>query len=78
VTGKKLESDDIAQATDLQIHVWDEHQLEYFEAVAEAIGDYAKYEIIHSLKGYSPSSRDPNRAANCQFSGRVVYVFYIA
>jgi DGQHR domain-containing protein len=61
VTGKKLDADDLAQANDLQIHVWDEHQLEYFEAVAEAIGDYAKYEIIHSLGITTSEEKDIHR-----------------
>lgn len=88
VTGQKLEEEHRSQATDLQIQVWDEHQLEYFEAVAEAVGEYAKYEIIHSLgittseekeekDIHRPSSSsNPNRATNCQFSGRAIYVLY--
>ena len=31
------------------IHVWGEHELSYYEAVANAIGPYAKFEISHSL-----------------------------
>jgi DGQHR domain-containing protein len=31
------------------VHVWDEQQLSYYEAVADALGHYAKYEIIDSL-----------------------------
>jgi DGQHR domain-containing protein len=31
------------------VHVWDERQLSYYEALAEALGPYAKYEIIHAL-----------------------------
>jgi len=31
------------------IRVWDERQLTYYEAVAEAIGSYARYEIMHAL-----------------------------
>lgn len=31
------------------VRVWDERQLSYYEAVADALGLYAKYEIIHSL-----------------------------
>jgi DGQHR domain-containing protein len=49
VTGKKLAQDDLAQAQELNICVWSEQQLEYYEAIAEAIGNYAKYEIIHSF-----------------------------
>lgn len=38
---------DFAQKRGIQ--VWDAQQLAYYEAVAEALGAYAKYEIIHSL-----------------------------
>lgn len=31
------------------VHVWDSQQLAYYEAVAEALGTYAKYEIMHAL-----------------------------
>lgn len=31
------------------IQVWDERQLSYYAAVVEAIGSYAKYEILHAL-----------------------------
>lgn len=66
VTGKKLEEDDLAQATDLNIHVWDDRQLEYYEAVAEAIGDYAKYEIIHSLGITTSEEKDIHRVLAIQ------------
>jgi len=32
------------------VRVWDERQLSYYEAVAEALGLFAKYEIIHALE----------------------------
>src|SRR5207245_1208974 len=38
---------DFAQNNGVQ--VWDEQQLSYYEAVADALGSYAKYEIIHAL-----------------------------
>lgn len=31
------------------VQVWDERQLSYFEAVVEALGVYAKYEILYAL-----------------------------
>ncbi len=31
------------------VSVWDASQLSYYEALVDAIGDYAKYEIIHAL-----------------------------
>jgi hypothetical protein len=37
-------------ASDNDVFVWDEKQLYYYEAVAKAIGKYAKYEIIHGLR----------------------------
>lgn len=66
VTGKKLEEEDREQAAVLGITVWDEHQLEYFEAVAEAIGDYAKYEIIHSLGITTSEEKDIHRVLAIQ------------
>lgn len=66
VTGKKLEEEDRTQAADLHLVVWDEHQLEYFEAVAEAIGEYAKYEIIHSLGITTSEEKDIHRVMALQ------------
>jgi DNA sulfur modification protein DndB len=66
VTGQKLDAEHREQANDLQIHVWDEHQLEYFEAVAEAVGEYAKYEIIHSLGITTSEEKDIHRVLAIQ------------
>jgi len=66
VTGKRLEDDNRSQATDLDITVWDEQQLEYFEAVADAIGKYAQYEMIHSLGIATSEEKDIHRVLAIQ------------
>lgn len=49
VTGKEMAEEDIEYAKAKGMCLWDEDQLAYYEAVAEAIKEYAKYEIIHAL-----------------------------
>lgn len=49
ITGKELSPEDRAYATDKGMCTWGERELSYYEALAEAIKQYAKYEIIHSL-----------------------------
>lgn len=66
VTAKKLEDDDLDQAADLGIHVWGEQQLEYFEAVTEAIGDYAKFEIINTLGVTTSEEKDIHKVLAIQ------------
>jgi DNA sulfur modification protein DndB len=49
ITGKDLPPEDTAYAATKGMQIWDEKQLSYYEALAETIKQYAKYEIIHSL-----------------------------
>lgn len=49
VTGKELSFEDREYVKQKGLSLWTEDDLNYFGAVADAIGDYAKYEIIHSL-----------------------------
>jgi DNA sulfur modification protein DndB len=49
VTGKELDDADINYVKQKNMALWGEEDLAYFEAVAEAIHGYAKYEIIHTL-----------------------------
>ena len=49
ITGKEMSQDDLDYPSQEGMSVWDEDQLSYYEAVADAIGKYAKHEIIHSL-----------------------------
>lgn len=48
-TDHELDVRDMAHAKSLDIVVWTEDELSYFEELVASIGGYAKYEIIHSL-----------------------------
>lgn len=48
-TAKELTPADVQYASQANMAVWSEAQLEYYEALVDAIGPFAKYEIIHSL-----------------------------
>ena len=48
-TGRELNDEVVRYLRRKEINVWTERQLRYYEALVEAIGTYAKYEIIHSL-----------------------------
>ncbi len=48
-TVKEVSEEDRNYAEQHNMRVWGEDELEYYESVVEAIGEYAKYEIIHSL-----------------------------
>jgi DGQHR domain-containing protein len=65
-TGKKLEDEDMEQAKELGIQTWDEQQLEYFDAVTEAIGDYAKFEIINTLGITTSEEKDIHKVLAVQ------------
>ncbi len=49
VSEKRMEERERPFAQGRGVVVWDERALAYYEAVAEAIREFAKYEIIHSL-----------------------------
>jgi DGQHR domain-containing protein len=46
---KEMEPSERKYATDRGIRVWDEKELGYYEAVVQALGRFAKYEIIYGL-----------------------------
>jgi len=46
---KEIPEADIVYAKTLGMNVWGIKELEYYDAVVDAINEYAKYEIIHSL-----------------------------
>ncbi len=48
-TDHELDQSDIDHAKTIGIIIWSEDKLRYFEQLAESIGTYAKYEIIHAL-----------------------------
>ncbi len=49
VTGTDLDQADRDHVKSEGMSLWTEDELSYFEAVADAIGSYTKYEIIHAL-----------------------------
>ncbi len=49
VTGTELDKEAKDHLSSQGMHWWTEDELSYYEAVVEAIGPYAKYEIIHAL-----------------------------
>ena len=61
LTDKDSQDEDARYALSKGMAVWTEDQLSYFEAVAEAIGPYAKYEIIHSLGLKTTEEKDIHR-----------------
>jgi DNA sulfur modification protein DndB len=48
-TGRELSEKEIRYLFQKQIQFWTERQLRYFEALAKAIGKFARYEIMHSM-----------------------------
>ena len=48
-TEKEVSKDDRKYAEESGMRVWGTQELEYYETVADTIGEYAKYEIIHSF-----------------------------
>lgn len=61
VTGKELSKEDRQYVADRNLHLWTEDELSYFEAVVDAIGQYARYEIIHSLGLHTKEEKDTHR-----------------
>ena len=50
LTGYEIDPNDRKAATAAGIHLWTEKELDYYDALTEAIRDYAKYELINSLE----------------------------
>jgi len=49
LTGTGVSDQDKQYAEQTRMRVWGEEELRYYEALVDAIGEYAKYEIIHSF-----------------------------
>jgi DNA sulfur modification protein DndB len=60
-TGHALSEEQKTYALERGACVWGEEELAYFEAVSEAIGTYAKYEIIHSLGLKTHEEKDTHK-----------------
>jgi len=48
-TEKEISEEDKQYAEERGMRVWGEEELRYYEVLVDAIGEYAKYEIIHSF-----------------------------
>jgi len=49
ITNKEIKEEDRDFIHSLEAEVWTEKDIKYYEAIVSAIGEWAKYEIIHSL-----------------------------
>jgi len=67
-TRKELTQADIEYAKARNIAVWNEDQLRYSEKVVDAIGQYAKYEIINSLGVKTEEEKETYTALAIKFS----------
>ena len=61
VTGKELSQEDRQYVADKGLSLWTEDELSYYEAVADAIGPYAKFEIVHALGLHTKEEKDTHR-----------------
>lgn len=61
VTGAELSAEDTEYVRDQGMCLWREEELSYYEAVADAIKGYAKYEIIHALGIKTAEEKDTHR-----------------
>jgi DNA sulfur modification protein DndB len=66
VTGQVIEEEDLEEARDAAITVWSTDELEYFESVVDAIGPYARYEIINSLGVTTSEEKDTHKVIAIQ------------
>lgn len=82
-TRKEVTQADIEYAKERNISVWNEDQLRYFEKVVDAIGQYAKYEIINSFGVNTREEKDTYTALAIRFcqpyphSGTNLFLFTI-
>ena len=67
VTGIELSRDDKKYATEKNTVLWGEDELTYYEAVADAIKAYAKYEIINALDIRTSEEKDTHRVFAFRF-----------
>ncbi len=49
VTGKEISKEDREYIKQMGMTLWETQELQYYEALVAAIGEFAKYEIIHAL-----------------------------
>src|SRR5205807_1250614 len=61
VTHKKVTDEDRALITAQGMVLWSERELEYYDALTDAIGKYAKYEILFALGIHTREELDIHR-----------------
>lgn len=61
VTGTEVQEQERKFVSDQGMCLWTEEDLRYYEAVADAIKGYAKYEMIHALGLETSEERDTHR-----------------
>ena len=61
VTGTDLDKKERDHLRDEGVHLWTEDELSYYEAVTDAIGPYAKYEMIHALGLHTTEEKGTHR-----------------
>ncbi len=66
-TNQSIDATDVKAAASEGIKLWGQSELEYFEAVADAIGEYAKYEIIHALGIQTTEQADTHKTLAFRF-----------
>jgi DGQHR domain-containing protein len=62
VTGTELDKRERDHLVGEGVHLWTEDELSYYGAVTDAIGPYAKYEIIHTLGLQTREEKGTHRA----------------
>jgi DNA sulfur modification protein DndB len=68
VTGFEVEDADRLFALHRGVVIWQESELAYYEAVTDAIGEYAKYEIIHNLGITTTEEKDTHKVLAIRLS----------
>lgn len=67
LTGTAVSNEDILYAEQSGIKVWRERELLYYEALVDAIGKYAKYEMIHSFGITTTEEKDTHTVLALRF-----------
>lgn len=84
ITGKELSAEERQYVVGRGMCVWGEDQLSYYEAVADAIKSYAKYEIINALDLRTKDEKDTHRVLALRLrqptgdDGKQLFMFTIA
>ena len=61
VTGTELEDQEKRHILDEGMYFWTEEELSYYEAVADAIKEFTRFEIIHALGLHTNEEKDTHK-----------------